>query len=978
MTATAPPRSYCTPSNTLPNCLDSAPALPVTVPSSPIPRSPQLLRSLYHHSPSCSSHTSPCPAQPSSRTADTALLSTEATRASADDNLHNDSHSSYSPLLQSPQPPSIKLYGTASDISDDAGTQRTSVAMHSSTTAGAGTASANASPRSSEEAPQRGGACVQHETAALAAACAGDPLAAAGPKSAATAQGHPSSSTARDAAAATGFTLGLSSPHSARREMGERTRCTGGSVPSYDPHFNKVRHVRARAMKRKGGDATDASSLAVPGQVRCTEHVRGPPGSSGYTTLKSTDNAVGNEGVPEGSINFSPDEHAYNSGGFFSPSPASTPPTLVELILRRVRTTSLFQFLWVLVLIVMLLVGNAGQVIFLNFWIHQFPVKRNAPSAPSCSGSSSSSSSGRAEALESSYTTFIISAILFSIFFVVLFCVYALVRRPNLKFAREGAGWWLLMGIGAMDTLNSAMAIYAAAHTPEVLQALFVSLVPVYSAFFTKWLLKDPRNYANAYVAVSFALIMAGVALASLFSYAAAHHDSQSDGSQDTFAAGSSSHGFVVKHTPAFLFNLLTAGAPTSAETRDKQIWCLIFFFSVPPTVLLNVLQTMYMIRYTYTDDMTAYLMAHGGEAEISALRTSIASNENPRVAVEGAPRAVDAEERRGGEERAVRYGGADPRVCVCEPPPREGGGDAASTAAAAVAAAVQAPNSTPASSHSSGCTDSDEGGSPTPHEHRLHVPFSELRLHGEDTTVKLVMLAADTTIQALMALFLMPMDALPWFGGSDSIQEVWQNLDEGVDCVLHCPHNMRYCLLYSAGFVLVYIAAAYLNRYSVTLCSMVSQLSGPVTALVLIVFPSLNITGDAAPWYISVFAVVLLALGTAIYVYWDEMTSEEKERGEMQLKWSMMEKQAWRQRPTDDVGDDRPHSSSATTASVLDTGLTSDRDQQQQTQQQQHRHRRSRTRRYRRRRQSSYVVVVDHDPDVPRDHHIPPAAPSQ
>ncbi|SYZ62525.1 hypothetical_protein (plasmid) [Leishmania braziliensis MHOM/BR/75/M2904] len=572
-------------------------------------------------------------------------------------------------------------------------------------------------------------------------------------------------------------------------------------------------------------------------------------------------------------------------------SPTGSPPTFMELVVRRVQATSLLQLLWVALLVTMLLVGNAFQVIFLNFWIHQFPTNRSeaATSGFSSSSSSASSSGGaeRAKALASSYTTFVISAVLFPSFFLVLSIAYALWRRPNLAFTRDRAGWWLLLGIGAMDALNSAMAIYAAANTPEVLQALFVSLVPIYSAVFTKWLLKDPRDYTNPYVVVSFVLIATGVALASLFNYIVTHRHHTKDGSGRSQAVVGG-HGMPKE----FQLDTFADGSSSSlsAMALDQRLWCLIFFLSVPPTVLMNVWQTMYMIRYTSSDELTAYLTEHADEVEY------LEGDDGTAAAAAG--------------QHAQLLDGA----------------------------VHQPPSGNPAPGPSLGGPG-----------HRPHAPHSEVPLHGEDVSVKLVMLTSDTAIQAILALVMMPMDALPWFGGSNSIREVVENLSEGVDCVLHCPRNMRYCILYSTGFVLVYIASAYLNRYSVTLCSMVSQLSGPITALVLIIFPSLNITGDASPWYVSVFAVLLLSCGTVLYVYWDEMTVEEKAVGEMKLKWEMMHAKSSRHAQSSAGG----HSYHEIDSSTLAT-----------SQPQHHRHPRSR--RYHRRRQSDYVVVFDQDPADP------------
>ncbi|CBZ23198.1 hypothetical protein LMXM_03_0650 [Leishmania mexicana MHOM/GT/2001/U1103] len=600
-------------------------------------------------------------------------------------------------------------------------------------------------------------------------------------------------------------------------------------------------------------------------------------------------------------------------------SPTGPPPTFVELVMRRMESTSLLQFLWVVLLMVMLLVGNAFQVIFLNFWIHQFPTKLHSPITPASSSSASSSSAsdsgsgGHAKALASSYTTFVISAVLFPAFFVVIFITYALWRRPNLRFTREWAGWRLLFGIGAMDALNSALAIYAAANTPEVLQALFVSLVPIYSATFTKWLLKDPRDYANPYVVVSFVLIATGVALASLFNYVVTHHH-HTEGSSGSGQAAVGGHAGVKD----LLFAVLSGGSSSSSSpvALDRRLWCFIFFLSVPPTVLMNVWQTMYMIRYTSNDQLMAYLAEHADDPE---------GEENNDNAPAGAP----------GQVTALLDGARDSH------------GDAPHHPAPAAGEAVERVPLQPSAASAS---------RPLPGgwAHQQHIPHNEHLLHGEDASVKLVMLTSDTTIQAILALMLMPMDALPWFGGSNSIGEVVQNLEDGINCVLHCPRNMRYCILYSTGFVLVYIASAYLNRYSVTLCSMVSQLSGPITALVLIIFPSLNMTADASPWYVSVFAILMLSCGTVMYVYWDEMTVEEKAVGEMQLKWAMMQEQSSRHPPLSAEGQRYHEIDSNVNGSSLTTSHSG------VAQPQQHRH--SRWRRYHRRLRPDYAVVVDQD----------------
>jgi hypothetical protein len=148
----------------------------------------------------------------------------------------------------------------------------------------------------------------------------------------------------------------------------------------------------------------------------------------------------------------------------------------------------------------------------------------------------------------------------------------------------------------------------------------------------------------------------------------------------------------------------------------------------------------------------------------------------------------------------------------------------------------------------------------------------------GEDTIVKLVMLFGDTGLQFIMTMCLLPADAIPWFGQSSSVADAGESFGKGIECIFTCNMNGIYCALYSAGFVFTYIGSAYLNHYSATLCSMIGQLSSPVTALLLIIIPQWNLAPSDGAWYWSVIAIVLLSVGTVIYFAWEEMTSPNED----------------------------------------------------------------------------------------------------
>ncbi|KAG8343423.1 putative transmembrane protein [Trypanosoma vivax] len=417
----------------------------------------------------------------------------------------------------------------------------------------------------------------------------------------------------------------------------------------------------------------------------------------------------------------------------------------------KVSSTSAFHICSTVICVLLLTAGNAMQIIGLNFWLSSFPK----------------------DVTPGNMTILVVSSFNFSLIFLVVFVLYVCVQRPSLNFATSRRGMWLLFFIGLMDTINSSLVIYAASYTPEIMQALLTSLLPLFSAGMTKWLLNDRRNYCTSWIISSFTLIVAGVITASSYQFA---------------------RGF--------------------AELGDKVWWSVIFFLSVPHNATMNVLQSRYMIEFTrdptFDNVQTLYYK------ELVERETA---GENQR----------EAEQREGG--RAV------------------------------------------------------EDQHPLVSSEDITGYFQQ----GTDTAVKLVMLSSGTTIQLVLIMLMLPTDALPWWGGSRSVSEVWTNLLNGIKCVLECETNLLHCVVYTAGFTFTYIGAAHLNQQSPTLCSMVGQLSSPITALLLILVPSWNIQEGYTPWYLSVSAIVLLFGGLLIYTIWERKTDNEKCGYERQLKERVM-----------------------------------------------------------------------------------------
>lgn len=585
----------------------------------------------------------------------------------------------------------------------------------------------------------------------------------------------------------------------------------------------------------------------------------------------------------------------------------------------RVRHMTVKQILWVVLLVALVMVGNFMQIVMLNFWLISFP----------------------ADGTPGNYTAFAVPGIFFAILFVLLLGAYTVIRRPSLRFARHAHGWAILTGVGFCDAFNSWLATYAASYTSEVLQALFTNLCPLFAVFLCKWLLRDTRRYANPYIVAVFVLTICGILAASLY-------------------------GMIKDH-----------------NVGEGNWWILIFFLSMPFRVLMNVLQSLYMIVYTRDPKFVPWLRVRLATEEADEAARAVAAVEHtPGTTATATPNASNAFMRMEddvmngdlmgttGEEpplvKKVGHGlhcrhGRDAAAAApmggLEEDSEEGEGAGAGCGSrcrwgkpkraagmephgpvttadgqsdnAGEVDTDDAPRDTDAMPHhtvaaardaaSAGVTpgepvaslagdvvgrgnegdvegrdhfdDDDDDGDlsptaaaapPLPTQTMFTVRYNQ----GEDTVVKLVMLAGETTIQMCFTLSLLPADALPRWGNSATVSATWGNFVEGIRCVFTIRENFLYCFLYTLGFVFTYVGCAYLNHYSAALCSIVSQLSSPVTALMLVIVPSWNVQVDGdSPWYYSVIAIVFLSVAALLYVMWEEMTDDEKVHAEYELK---------------------------------------------------------------------------------------------
>ncbi|ORC88703.1 uncharacterized protein TM35_000151340 [Trypanosoma theileri] len=155
-----------------------------------------------------------------------------------------------------------------------------------------------------------------------------------------------------------------------------------------------------------------------------------------------------------------------------------------------------------------------------------------------------------------------------------------------------------------------------------------------------------------------------------------------------------------------------------------------------------------------------------------------------------------------------------------------------------------------------------------------------------DDLAAKTVLLLCGIIFQALVSFALFPVDAIPWFGTSSSVSEAWSGFKKSCDFIFDSWINVRYGMLHTLGFFMSFVGCSYLNERSPTLASVVLQMAGPITGVVLIIVPKWDVYGVHGIVGHKVGGVILLLIAGLFYHVWDqtslkEMLDQEKERQE-------------------------------------------------------------------------------------------------
>lgn len=584
----------------------------------------------------------------------------------------------------------------------------------------------------------------------------------------------------------------------------------------------------------------------------------------------------------------------------------------------RISETPLLVLLRVILYVVLLLGGNATQVIALNFWVRQFP--------------DNNSSEGFDNDNSGNYVVFVVSCFNFTLMFLLstglyflFYCVYrkyrvsiygnngAIVSADELRsgssiklsFFFTRRSFYLILFIGLMDCLTSLLSNFAVSYTYAVLQTIFTAVSPIFATLFSKLLLNDKRDYRhNRLIWISFSCIAAGVFMAYFASLLATPPDAETSVAHrhsvltHLCASGSAKvrklyalFGLSSRSTGAAMLSNDDNGSKVVSQT-EKNIWSLIFFLSVPLMVLMNVGQSVYMMLFTEEEEFNNFLLEKTGREVISYEEALAMAMRNGNSDTNNNDNNNLALDMRREEEEILQLNSNMIRPDSTPNLDDENGDNAP----------LLADNN---NNNSNRASDAN--------------PI-QLPPQSDDTTVKLVMLSSTTTVQLVAALLLFPVNVFPLFGSFSTLSEAFASFLAALHCVFFsCKDNFLFCFLYSLGFICIYAGSVYLNQYSVILCSMVTQLAGPLTALILLLFPLLDASvndtnndvisddswssgsgsGDGGSagvkshggfmFWGTISAIAALVFGTLVYLIWDEETAVEKDKNEREMKVKLL-----------------------------------------------------------------------------------------
>ncbi|KAG5477759.1 hypothetical protein LSCM1_05057 [Leishmania martiniquensis] len=478
---------------------------------------------------------------------------------------------------------------------------------------------------------------------------------------------------------------------------------------------------------------------------------------------------------------------------------------------NSIRATRLsIAFLFAVFCVLLVIVGNVILLIAINFWLVQFPTDALKHNSSQ---------------IAIQVVTMLFLVVLFSVLCAVFTAFYGALPLWHVLADRNRVGgpWYrllLLFASGASNGISSVLGVYAMAHTPEFIQAVLMCCIPFSAQAWTVVFIpaERKRDYLSMFFISSFLLFVAGVLLSSL---------------------------------SAFLH-------PNEAGKKASWAWALLYLASSILFGLWCVVQRLYL-------DAVAFKVPREVGGEAAALESA-----------ENAPRCVNLAEGRSCPKREELH-----NETLTEEV-EESGIPATVRTSAYLAHGSKVADTEPPSTRKQGtgvavsATYAEEDprfSEMEDEEEQLLVKRQWGSQNVDDNAAKLVLLVVGLLFQLLVSFLMFPVDAIPWLGTSDSVEHAWEGLRHSMDFIFASWIHVRHGLLLTLGFAMSFVGCTYLNEHSPTLASVVLQLAGPITSLVIIIVPQWNVYKDSSSVGHKVGGVILLLVGALLYHLWEQQS---------------------------------------------------------------------------------------------------------
>lgn len=518
--------------------------------------------------------------------------------------------------------------------------------------------------------------------------------------------------------------------------------------------------------------------------------------------------------------------------------------------------------------VLFVIVGNVILLIAINFWIVTFPTE---------------TAEHNSSQIAIQVVALIFLVLLFSIAGAIFTIVYGALPLWHILVDTNRVGGpvyrlFLLFCSGLTNGISSVLGVYAMTYTPEFIQAVLLCCIPFSAQAWTVIFIpiERKRNYLSLFFIGSFILFVAGVLLSSL---------------------------------SAFLH-------PSSDGEKASWAWALLYLASSVLFGLWCVVQRLYLDAVVRKEPVNA-----DGAAIEDAAHCSVKGTDNE--AKQLSTHHARPQQSREPDHDVVVNQKQQPAVTttVANEPAREGreGSDVRENSMTHSADKKDGVMNAKVDSsymeedpHYSGDEATDDDELPMTADAELLMKREWASQTVDSNAAKMILLLIGLLFQLFVSFVVFPVDAIPWFGTSSSALEAWEGFRNSVDFIFASWHNVRFGLLYSLGYAMSFIGCTYLNEHSPTLASVVLQLAGPITSLVIIIIPQWNVYKSSNSVGQQVGGVILLLVAALLYHLWEQQSlrrliakTEEAARRRQQQQEEERQQQLQEQQRTNVISED-------------------------------------------------------------------------